>query len=92
MLLMKRMNEDQVIKAADTVAGGAAVAAGISWAAAANMVAVVAGIFAIFAACASAWFHVERALALRDARLKRELEKLAEEARTLVHDLPHDDK
>ena len=66
-----RMPNDNVVKAADGTMVTAAGLAGVSWAAAADVIAVIAGIFAIIAACASAWFHIERAIVLREQRLER---------------------
>lgn len=85
--MQKTMPTDNVVKIADATAGAAAVGFGISMAAAAEIVTIVAGAFAILAAMASAWFHIERAIALRHARILRNLDKIEAEVHAVSEEL-----
>lgn len=65
-MMIKRMNEPIVQKAADTAAVGAGLFAGASWVAQAEpYITVAAALVAIIAGASSAWYHIERAKYMR---------------------------
>lgn len=63
------MQEQAIQKTADTAAAGSAFLAGTAWLAEVEpIVTVLAGLVAIVAGAAAAWFHIERARCLRAQR------------------------
>lgn len=61
-MMTKRMNEQIVQKAADTAAAGSAFLAGAAWIAQVEpYITAIAGLVAIVAGAAAAWYHIERA-------------------------------
>jgi hypothetical protein len=68
----RHLQNVDVTKVADAMAGTAIAGFAISWAHAGEIVTVVAGAVAIIAGLAAAWFHIERALQIRrDRRSKK---------------------
>ena len=63
-----KLNQDEIVKTADTLAGGSILAWFVSLSHASEVVALIAGIVAIIAGCAATWFHVEKALETRRRR------------------------
>ena len=67
------MIEIQLQKTADTAAAGSAFLAGAAWGADVEpYITGAAGLVAILAGAAAAWYHLERARAMRRQRIKEE--------------------
>ena len=77
MLERKHLQNIDPTKVADAAAGTAIAGFAISWAHAGEVVTVVAGVVAIIAGLAAAWFHIEKALQIRRLR-KRSQERSSE--------------
>jgi len=71
VLRHRHLSQEQITKVADAAAGTSIAGFAISWAHAGEVVTVVAGVVAIIAGLAAAWFHIEGALARRRERRKK---------------------
>ena len=63
-------DRDTMTKLADAAAGTSIAGFGLSLAAASEVVTLIAGIVAILAGLSAVWFHTEKALAVRQKRLR----------------------
>ena len=70
-MIRKHMSEPMIQKAADGAAAGSAFLAGAAWIADVEpYITAAAGIVAIIAGLAAAWYHVERARYMHDKNRK----------------------
>ncbi len=70
------MTEDLTQRAADTAAAGSAFLAGAAWIADVEpYITTLAALVAVVAGAAAAWYHYERARAMRAKRLRDEAEE-----------------
>ena len=89
---MSSVQQQVADKVADSAAAGSAFLAGAAWVADVEpIITAVAGLVAIFAGAAAAWYHIERAILMHrqnaSARLAEKIDALKEELKEIKEEV-----
>lgn len=90
---MSSVQQQVADKVADSAAAGSAFLAGAAWVADVEpIITAVAGLVAIVAGVAAAWYHIERASMVHRKNAEEKLAKLEKELERVKEVLPLDDE